>query len=103
VSDQQPTKQLGNFVATTGQKPWPPVGTFVAAHGQFSMAVVTLPRHPLVDPYVMAESCGAANPRRQTRGDHPRSFGTTRGHRGLTFANSDPWNARTVTCLQGPS
>jgi hypothetical protein len=41
VSDQQPTKQLGNFVATTGQKPWPPVGTFVAAHGQFSMAVVT--------------------------------------------------------------
>src|SRR6185312_3147574 len=36
VLDQQPTKQLGNFVATTGQKPWPPVGTFVAAHGQFS-------------------------------------------------------------------
>ncbi len=43
MSDQQPTKQLGNFVATTGQKPWPPVGTFVAAHGQFSMAVVTKP------------------------------------------------------------
>ena len=40
VSDQQPTKQLGNFVATTGQKPWPPVGTFVAAHGQFFTAVV---------------------------------------------------------------
>jgi len=31
---------LGNFVATTGQKPWPPVGTFVAAHGQFFTAVV---------------------------------------------------------------
>ena len=42
MSDQQPTRQLGNFVATTGQKPWPPVGTFVAAHGQFSMAVVNL-------------------------------------------------------------
>ena len=41
MSDQLPTKQLGDFVATTGQKPWPPVGTFVAAHGQFFMAVVT--------------------------------------------------------------
>jgi len=39
--DQQPTKQLGNFVATTGQKPWPPVGTFVAAHGQLLMAADT--------------------------------------------------------------
>jgi hypothetical protein len=41
VSDQQPTTALGNIVATTGQKPWPPVGTFVAAYGQLFMAVVT--------------------------------------------------------------
>jgi hypothetical protein len=44
VSDQQSTKQLGNFMATNGHKPWPSLGTFVTAHGQFFMAVVKWPR-----------------------------------------------------------
>ena len=30
--------QVGSFVATSGQKPWPSAGCFVAAYGQFFMA-----------------------------------------------------------------
>lgn len=30
MSDQQPTRQFGGFMAIAGQKPWPPMGTFLA-------------------------------------------------------------------------
>ena len=31
-------RSMGSFVATNGQKPWPPTGSFVTAYGQLLMA-----------------------------------------------------------------
>jgi hypothetical protein len=51
---------VGRFVATSGEKRWPPVGKFVAAVGENSMAIDNPIREiaPRVLMYDIRKSCG---------------------------------------------